>query len=81
MRPESKSSDKADSLKEEGREHSGGVELEEFPKWKIVEAGKDCSLIKDFAEPVMVSVTKLVKLSLEDMAKQLEKDRRHGRSR
>jgi hypothetical protein len=51
------------------------------PAWKIVEAGKDSSFVKEFAEPALIAVTKIVTKEIEEMGKQLKKERHNGRTR
>lgn len=80
MRSESASSSKTDSLETERSEHFGGHGMSQ-PRWRIVDTSKSNSFAKDFAEPVLVLMTNLVRKEIEEMSKQLEKEKSHGSTR
>lgn len=77
MRSESDSSGEGDSFQGERSEHIGAAELEETPQWRVIEAGTSNSFDKEFVEPILSLMTKVLKEQIGNM----EKEKRHGCAR
>ena len=73
MRSESEGVSKTNSVEESRPGYPGGSELEAPPSWRIVKAGEEGSLVREFAEPMITLMSKLVKLEMASIEKKLKK--------
>jgi len=66
MRSESESVGESDLVQADGPGHVGGTEL--APAWQVVQAGERGGFAKEFAEPMLVLLSKIVGKEIESVS-------------